>query len=501
MRAQHAGLLLMQALVLALLLPAAPASGQAVLNEPNRQVDPDLLRRLERQLREFDVTNRLVVPPGQPISERLLLDFGGSVRFGLVGVDNQFGSTRVLRQTDGVVYLRGELDGAHRFFVRSRFLYNDFNSGDSFDGRGDDLVEPIVDRYWYQFDYRQSKLAQTGEWSDANFTFRGGRQYVHWGSGLALSQALYAGVFDFELSDLAIQVMGGLTPSTGTIDFDGSRPGFDEDTDRVYFGARLEYSGWTSHRPYVSFLVQRDENDRNFSNIQVGPQTFPTRFDYDSEYWAIGSRGSVGPRVTYRAEFIYETGEGLSSPFDPATGAATTQRLEDIEAMAGLLNVTYLTQDDYDTRYDFEFIGGTGDRDRLSSSDTFGGNRTGTRDRSFNSLGYANTGLALAPEVANLLSLRLGFSTSPDVPGVRRGALRVGMNGFLFAKANQSAPISVTTGAQTFVGSEINFFADWRVMSDVNINLRYGLFLPGDAMPAGQDDPRHFVYAGVTYAF
>ena len=51
------------------------------------------------------------VPADQPISERLLIDYGGSVRFGMIGVDNQFGETRVLRQTDTLFVLRAEPNG------------------------------------------------------------------------------------------------------------------------------------------------------------------------------------------------------------------------------------------------------------------------------------------------------------------------------------------------------------------------------------------------------
>ena len=42
---------------------------------------------------------------------------------------------------------------------------------------------------------------------------------------------------------------------------------------------------------------------------------------------------------------------------------------------------------------------------------------------------------------------------------------------------------------------------DWRIMTDVNFNFRYGVFFPGSAMPNGFDDIRHFVYGGLSYAF
>ncbi len=107
------------------------------------QQDADVVRRLERQLREFDSMYRLTIPSDQPIAERLLLDFGGTYRFGFYTIDSPSGRTRILRQSDARLYLRAELDGTHRFFGRLRFLYNDWNTGDDFDGRGDAGISAV----------------------------------------------------------------------------------------------------------------------------------------------------------------------------------------------------------------------------------------------------------------------------------------------------------------------------------------------------------------------
>jgi hypothetical protein len=263
----------------------------------------------------------------------------------------------------------------------------------------------------------------------------------------------------------------------------------------------IEYRGFAAHRPYVSALVQRDHNDRDQYTFRTPIFNYPTRFEYDSEYWAIGSRGTLGPKLYYRAELVYETGEGLSSSFNRNNAAPVAQTKEDIEAWAGIFSLTYLLRDDHDTRFDLEIAGGSGDDDRLDSSDTFGGNESGTTDRAFNSLGYINTGLALAPDLSNLFLIRLGGSTSPRQIGTHSDWLRLGVSGFLFFKNDKEAPLNVRTTDDTFVGGELDFAVDWRLTSDLSASFRYGLFLPGDAIPGCQDDPRHFVYAGVTYAF
>ncbi|TVQ55187.1 MAG: hypothetical protein EA377_03935 [Phycisphaerales bacterium] len=465
------------------------------------QADQTALRQLEQQLREIDTQLRLSIPADQPIAERMQLDYGGSIRFGFFAIDDRSGSTRILRQTDGILFAQLDLDGAHRFFGRLRFRYNDFNSGDSFDGRGDRFITPIGDRYWYQFDLRGLHRAQTGERLDHNFTVRVGRQFVTWGSGLTLSNEMYAALVDVEAFNFGLIGLAGVTPRSSTVDFDATRPDFDRNTKRRFFGGMLEYRGNPGFRPYTYGLVQRDRNnDERTFVTPIG--SFPTEFEYDSEYYGLGVRGNLGPQMRYRAEVVHQRGRGLSNSFDPATGMAVEQTREPIRAWAGLLGLSWLARDVNDSRVDFEFVGGSGDRDRVRPGETFGGNQSGTTDRAFNSLGYVNTGLALAPDISNLLSLRLTFSTSPFQSARRDDWLRVGMSGFLFLKADREAPLNIrTTTDSRFVGSEIDLFMDWRVTSDVSLSVRYGVFLPGSAIPSDEDGARHFFYTGVTYAF
>lgn len=463
--------------------------------------NPDLIRRLERQLRQLDARYRLRSPTEARLGERLFFDYGGSARFSVLGVDDNFSNTRLLRQTEASLFLRGDLDGAHRFFTELRFTYNDFNGGESFDGDGDELEEPIAQRYWYAFDLRRHHQAATGERLDYNVLVKGGRQLVHWGSGLSLSKILYAGLLDVEIGSLGFTGLASLTPRTGTVDFDGSRPSFDTNTERAFFGVELSYRGNPIVRPYVSYLVQRDKNERNFQFVMPAFTIFPTRFDYDSEYIAVGTTGAFGDRVLYRAEVVHERGRGLSRPFAGAPAVPIPQTREDIRAWAGIVTVGYMPGDERRSRVELEVIAGTGDKDRLDSSDTFGGNAPGTDDRAFNSLGYANTGLVLAPDVSNLLTTQLSYSTSVAASGGRADALRLRLAGFAFTKIKENSPINIPTTRHHFVGAEVDATADWRILSDLSVQLSYGIFFAGNAMPSNQDDPRHFGFVGVSYVF
>jgi hypothetical protein len=299
------------------------------------QPAPDVVQRLERQLRQVDEEYRLTIPPGQPIAERLLLDYGGTFRFGFYSIDGPTGSSHFLRLYDLRLYLRAELDGAHRFFGRLRFLYEDWNSGDSFDGRGDELANPIGERYWYEFDLRGAVLAARGEHLPYNVNLRAGKQFVEWGSGLTFSDALYAGLLDIEAYDFGVIGLAGATPAHDTIDFDGSRPDFDTNTQRAYAGAALEYRATPTHRPYAFFLVQRDNNSEDFMVFDGPLGPIPTSFNYDSYYVGLGSRGTLASNLRYRAELVYEFGEGLSNSFDTTTGLGIPQTEEDIDAWAG----------------------------------------------------------------------------------------------------------------------------------------------------------------------
>lgn len=477
---------------------AAAIGALALSGRAFGQANPNAVSRLERQLRDFDANYRVSIPQDQPIAERVFIDAGATLRFGFYSIDDDLSHGHVLRQYDGRAYARIELDGAHRFFGRLRFQWDDWNDGDSFDGEGDDFNDPVVERAWYEFDLRGLERARTGVSPDYNFNIRAGKQFIIWGSGLTLSAVMWAGLAQAEFGRLVFTGVGGITSSMDVVDFDGSRPNFDDHTDRIYGGGQVEYR-FDNHTPYAFFLAQIDDNSPE--NDLIGG--LATQFGYDSQYLGFGSKGSLGAAWSYRAEIVKEFGRTFSSPFDPVGGAAVPQTRDDIDAYAGILGLTYLFRDNNDSRLDIDLVGGSGDDDRLDSSDTFGGNRPGTDDTSFNSLGYVNTGVALAPEPANLLALRVGYSTTPfnRTPGFFEG-LRVGVDGYLFAKIDDDAPISaLTIPGERFIGGEVDVFADWRITSDVTLNTRYGVFFAGDAMPNGLDKPRQFFYVGVTYAF
>jgi hypothetical protein len=471
----------------------AAAAAAALLAEPSpAQDEGEVVQRLERQLRELDRAFRLEIPEGATLSDRLLLDYGASLQFGVYSIDDAGSEDHVLRQSDGRAWVRAELDGVHRFFARARFRYDDWNSGDDFDGRGDELDDPIGERWWYELDLRGG-----GDGRDLKL----GKQFVEWGNGLALSDLLIGAVATADLGGLQLSLLAADTPVTDFVDVDGSRPSFDRNTKRRFLGAQLAMRE-DGVAPFVHVLSQADHNDRDSTTFQDAlGQLYATSLEYDSTYVGLGARGTLGEATSWRAEVDWETGRALSSPIDLG-GVPGTQTQETIRAFAFAAALAHAVGDERDSRVDLELIAGSGDDDRLDSADTFGGNRTGTIDKAWNGFGYLNTGLALAPEPSNLVIVRAGGVTSPLLDwGADVARLRAVLDGYLFLKIESDAPINVPTVTKRLVGGEVDLGFDWNVHSDLSLNFRWGLFLPGDAMPTGQDGTRQVLFLGITYAF
>ena len=460
----------------------------------NRQLE--IVTRLEQELQDQNMAYRQKMAQGQTVSERLTLDFGGSFRFGLASLDEPAGSSRTLRQYETNLFVLSKFDGGHTFFGNLRFLYNDWNTGDSPDDDG--LFYPYGNRYWYELDTRALSLYQTGVADDLNFNIKVGRQFINWNSGIAFSNDMYAFVGTASYDQFSFTGLFGQTARSGLYDFDITRPEYDENTDRVYWGLKLEAELMPEFQPFVSYLVQRDHNDDQTLETFFGD----INFEYDSEYLSFGAAGTIGPQFTYGIEAVHETGHTLSTfGFNFANFTAIPQTRNPIDAWAGSLNMAWAFRNDTNALIDMTLAMGTGDPDRLLASGTIGGDAPFSTDRAFNSLGYINTGLALAPQIANLSMLRVGASTALNFDPQRPNSLRAGVDVFYFQKTNKDHANTIPTTANRQLGWEMDWKLDWQVMSDVTFNFRYGVFFPGDGIPDGVDDIRHFVYGAISYAF
>lgn len=457
----------------------------------NAAAQQDVQRRIERAIRSADPAERLKADMTLGLAERSVFDIGGYTALTFVHLNDADDNSRRLWQPEVTLYGRSVIDGAHTFFARARFQYQAFSEGDSFDGRGDDWTTPFLDRYWYEFDMKRAAAAYEGKTLDGNINVRAGRQFVDWGNGLVLSENLYAVRPTFELGRFRLEGLAGVTPGDRSVtDFDASWKAYDDDVYRGWFGGKLSYFTRGSTEFYTFFIHQADYNGNRDPRLALGD----AEFDYDSSYLGFGSAGSFTSKLIYLAEFVYEFGESQS---DPLRGV---QESEDIAAWAARGQLTYLLGDAWSTRFEYENIFASGDSDRLTTSDTVGGNLAGTDDKAFNSMGFVNTGLAFSPSLSNIMTFRLGASTFPltAIDGFQQ--FQVGIDLFAINKMDPDAPIDEPTTDDRFLGFETDLFMNYRITSDLAVTARYGVFFSGSAI-ASEADTRHFVFFGVTLSF
>ena len=111
-----------------------------------------------------------------------------------------------------------------------------------------------------------------------------------------------------------------------------------------------------------------------------------------------------------------------------------------------------------------------------------------------------NTGLAFAPNVSNLISVRVGGSMFPFPSSSLFKRFQAGTDLLAFAKYQDDAPIDELTTDDRFLGWEPDVYVNWQVTSDLTLVFRYGVFFPSDNAFTS-DDSRQYIYGGLTYAF
>jgi hypothetical protein len=484
----------------ATLIAVSTTTAQDVPSPTARQAEQQV-DRFQRQLDEFRSATRIRVNPDIPPGTRVFYDYGIFIGANYLSLDDANLDNRGLRQFDFTGFARVNLDGVHEVFFRGRTFYRDFNPGDEFEVGEGDGWDGRIDRLYYRFDLARHFAAQSGQDPTYGAAIKLGRDLVYWGTGLTLAQDLDGVVIDLSTGNHALQLIAGRTPSD-TVDIDSSRRDFDDHTNRAFYGA-LAATRISVHRPYAYVLVQRDHNPNGFST-SIGGTPINTDYDYNSWYIGVGSTGALSDRLAYGVELVYEGGDTLSSPFilnPDGTITSVTQTRDDISALAFNAQLDYLVGDRRNTRISGEVIYASGDSDRINSTNTFAGNRTGTRDRGFNAFGLLNTGVAFSPSVSNLVSFRGGVSTfpCPDSRWFRR--LQVGADAFVFFKANKRGGIDEPSESDDrYLGFEPNVYVNWQITSDLSLAVRYGVFFPGDAV-SSDDEIRQFFFAGLTFSF
>lgn len=440
--------------------------------------------------------------PGVTGEELLFVEGGLALSFGALSVDEEDETTEFVQAVARPSFRVGYA-GVHELVGRLSLDFRKYEEGDDDTAlsRSGRLSKPIVEELWYRLDFGEG--VDRGWWGEGvlgSLALTVGRRDTAIGTGLVLDRSLVVGEVEASVGFAEVRLFGGVTPSDSTIDFDASRPGFDSSVHRWFVGGEVWFDAGGGVRPFVYGLAQIDANTEDEAVVDVGGVPTLTEFGYDSRYVGGGFEATVGERWVVSAEGVYEFGESVSNPFDYGTGLAIDPTRDEISAWAGTATVTRLFRDAGRSSVVAQVVVGSGDEDRISSNQTVGGNASGTTDRAFNGFGVVPLGFVLAPEPSNLVVGRVAGRTGVDV-GLSR-MVEIGVDGYVYGKLNSEAGTSfATVEGERFVGVGFDAFVSWPLRHDVRVDVQYGVFVPGEAIPEGDDGLRDLVYVGVTYVF
>lgn len=412
--------------------------------------------------------------------------FGGWARASFTSFDTPLDTDRTLRDLDVRAWADVNLFQHHQFYARFRTFYTDYNSGDAPGQRDDEWQALRVDQLFYQ-----GSLARAlGMDNNVDLDVTVGRQFMVLGMGAALTNVVEGVRASGRMGE-----WGGDLIAARTIhyypDFDPTTPEQDNESDRLIFAANAWTTVLEGRKMYAYWLAQMDLNQ-----YEVPGQAW----DYNSHYFGLGTQGNIpleglAPNtLSYRSEFILQLGRSQAFAGDR----------EDIFAWAWMNDVYFLPGDmlPFTSRGVLSWHFGSGDQDRSNQLGTIGGNRPATTDSAFNYLGFVNTGYVLAPRLTNLHMLRANFEgqvLKDYHPWVRE--LKVGSALYVFFKHHQDAPATDFTSNESarLLGTEMDFYVDYSAASDLDVQLRYGIFFPGNSY--ARRKARNFFSLSVSLSF
>ncbi len=354
-----------------------------------------------------------------------------------------------------------DYENKHSLYVRIKDLYINRRSEDTAEGYDHD--GPHLDYAFLTMDFRPL-------WVVA------GRYYFSLGEGITYSNVHDGAEFFLFSENWGVKAFLSYT-QPNEYNIDTSIPGYEKNSDRIFFGTELAYKFGTDQQIYSYLLIQRDN-----SNEQ--PEDLSRDYSYNSEYAGLGAKGKMFNDLNYRAELIYET--GTSCIF-------STNEKSDISAWAGDFELLYNWQVKTHPSFYAEYAFASGDKDRVSVTDTQNGNLSG-KDNNFLYFGYIDTGYALAPLLSNLHFFKVGLSFNPleNISLFKRSEFS--LDYLRFYKDKKSGGIYDLDSTQSYyeIGDEIDVTFNWQIFSDLNVTLQYGHFMPGKAYAEPANDSEDY---------
>lgn len=440
---------------------------------------------LERQ-RALERENERKLQRDLPPAQKFRVDWGGWYNSYFFLFDDGIESSRTLRQNELRLWTSFSADrGIHEGYARMRMSYNDWNAGDSFTRNEDDLNGPNLERGWYQFDIGRALRGHTSYDAPFDLRLKIGRDLVYTGTGYAIDLPLDHVMLQAEYLDFETTLVMGKTPAS-TENIDRSRPVADH-SNRKFWIIEERYKGFENHEPFVYVAWQDDSTSED-------PPNYLQNYHYDSQYIGFGSTGELIRNLRYSTEWVLERGRSY--------GSDRYMHKDTIKAWGFDHRLDYYFQHKMKPILSFEYMFASGDANRLGSpTNAEGGNRNDRVDRSFIGFGFRDTGLSFAPRLSNIHIWRLGgiFRPFPDVEAVKE--LELGSDWFLYAKHRSNAAVSdaLADRQSSYLGWEMDYFANYRIVSDLSWTVRFGAFFPGKAFT--DRTTRTFLLTGITWSF
>ncbi len=451
-----------------------PGTALAQIQDDSRRRQQEIEKIRDLEMREFY---------GDPI-DHFYFDYGLWVRPGWVSYEDGRGTESSQSDLDTRLWFDMRF-GVHQLYGRLIVDYYNYAHGDSPDGDDHELDGPRGDVIFYQVHLGELLGTPDRTW---DFVARAGRQYVQLGSGLVYNNIAdgltlrgNVGSFPFELF--------ALRSGTHEDDLDQSRPNPDE-TERLFFGGTLKYTGIPDQLPYLAVLIERDRLDEDPEN------TFQD-YEFDAEYFGLGMQGRIAENFFYEVEAWYQSGERFAHL---QTGSG-----EDVGAFAFVSSLEHRFHARTLPTLELGVMFGSGDSDRFRVLNSEFGNRIGTSDRAFIGFGYIPTGYSLAPYLSNLWIFHLGGSIRPlmekTVATVPMDGLELSLDFYGYRKHREKGGISDPSAdfEHAGIGYEVDFTVNWDILSDVSLLARLGIFKPGSAYDL--DDTRQYVSFSLLLAF
>ncbi len=452
-------------------LDAAPSGISNQFLERQRALERENQRRLQREL---------------PVDQKLIFDAGGWYNLYFFLFDDGVESSRTLRQHELRLWTSFSADqGIHQGYLRVRGTYNDWNKGDNFGAHEDDLDGPNLERGWYQLDIAKALRVHNGIEGPFELKFKAGRDLVMIGTGFAVDLPLDHAMLQGEYAGFQTTFVAGKTPAS-TENIDRSRPVADH-SDREFYMLEERYVGFDKHEPFAYIVWQDDHTSED-------PPNLLQEYRYDSTYIGWGSVGELIPNLRYTTEWVIERGYSY--------GDRRFFRRNHIKAWGFDHRLDYYFRHPMKPVLSAEYMFASGDPTRLGSpTNAEGGVSKNHVDRGFVGFGFRDTGIAFSPRLSNIHVWRLGgsFRPFPEVQALRD--LELGSDWYLYWKNRANAAVSdgLADEQSGYLGWEMDYYANYRILSDLAWTVRFGSFFPGDAF--SDTSARTFLLTGMTWSF